>query len=273
MQCRYDVGTSFGRNVGICCKESLRKGRARVMEHIRQTPSEHMFSVVVPVLNEAKRINSLIKNIRGLRSDGFCEIIVVDGDPQGATIQVIQDKDVVCIISGKARARQMNSGAAKARGKVLIFLHADTKLPSDALQKIRKVLENEKYVAGAFDLGIDSDKLLLKTIAACASLRSRLHRVPYGDQAIFIRRRYFGKIGGFKEIPLMEDVELMVRIKKRGDSIFILRDRVITSARRWQKEGIIYTTLRNIVIRNLFRFGVSPDRLAKYYKADSMKGN
>lgn len=243
------------------------------MKHTRGASKEYRFSIVIPVLNEQDRINSLIEHVHSQGYESACEIIVADGDPQGGTIKVIRDENVISITSKKGRASQMNAGAELAHGEVLIFLHADTKLPSDALQKIRKVLENEKYVAGAFDLGIDSDKLLLKTIAACASLRSRLHRVPYGDQAIFIRRRYFGKIGGFKEIPLMEDVELMVRIKKRGDSIFILRDRVITSARRWQKEGIIYTTLRNIVIRNLFRFGVSPDRLAKYYKADSMKGN
>jgi rSAM/selenodomain-associated transferase 2 len=163
----------------------------------------------------------------------------------------------------------MNAGAVVARGEILIFLHADTRLPPGALKKINTVLENEKYVGGAFDLRIDSDRLFLKYIAARASLRSRLNRIPYGDQAIFIRKNYFDKIGRFKEIPLMEDVELMRRIKRRGDKIFILRDRVKTSARRWEREGVFYTTLKNQMLVNLYYLGVSPDKLAKYYRRHS----
>jgi hypothetical protein len=98
-----------------------------------------------------------------------------------------------------------------------------------------------------------------------ASLRSRWNRIPYGDQAIFLRKKYFDRIGGFKDIPLMEDVELMRRIKKDGRKISILPDKVMTSARRWQRDGAIYTTVRNRVLVVLFRLGVSPGRLAKYY--------
>ena len=241
------------------------------MEHAKQTSSEYMFSIIVPVLDETVLINELIRHIRTQCSESIDEIIIVDGDPQGTTIKAIQDKDVICIKAGKGRAFQMNAGAAAAHGQVLIFLHADTKLPPHAFRKIEQVLENEKYVGGAFDLRINSDKLLLKFIAACASLRSRFNRIPYGDQAIFIRKNYFNKIGAFKEITLMEDVDLMRRIKKRGDKIFILRDQVKTSPRRWEKEGIIYTTLRNMVLINLFRFGVNPDKLGKYYKNNSVK--
>jgi len=226
---------------------------------------------VIPVLNEAERINSLIEHIRHQSSNSTCEIIVVDGDSQGTTIKVIQDREVISITCAKGRARQMNAGAAIARGQVLIFLHADTRLPPHSLKKISQVLENEKYVGGAFDLGIDSDRLLLKYIAASASFRSRLNRIPYGDQAIFMRKAYFDKIGGYREIPLMEDFDLMRRIRKRGDKIFILRDQVKTSPCRWEKEGIIHTTLRNMMLVNMFRFGVSPDKLGKYYKDNSMK--
>jgi rSAM/selenodomain-associated transferase 2 len=224
------------------------------------------FSIIIPVLHEADRINSLIEHIHSQGFEGGYEIIVVDGDPQGGTIKVIRDKQVIPIVAEKSRARQMNAGAAIARGEILIFLHADTGLPPGALKKVSKVLKNGKYVGGAFGLGIDSDRLFLKYIAARASLRSRLNRIPYGDQAIYIRKNYFDKIGRFKEIPLMEDVELMRRIKKRGDKIFILRDRVKTSARRWEKEGIFYTTLKNQVLISLYYLGVSPDKLAKYYR-------
>lgn len=225
-----------------------------------------MLSIIVPVLNEQGQINSLIEHINGQDYDGDFEIIIVDGDPQCGTIKAIRDNSVICITSSKGRARQMNAGAAIARGAVLIFLHADTKLPEGALQKISQVLGNPKYIGGAFDLGIDSDRLILKYIAVRASFRSRLNRIPYGDQAIFIRKNYFDKIGGFRDIPLMEDVDLMRRIKKDGKKIHILRDKVITSARRWENEGAVYTTLRNQIIVFLYYLGVSPHKLAKLYK-------
>lgn len=161
----------------------------------------------------------------------------------------------------------MNAGAAVAKGQILLFLHADTYLPPNAFGKVSEILKNPQYVAGAFDLGIDSDNLFVKAIALRARIRSRLTRVPYGDQAIFIRREYFNEIGRFKEIPIMEDVDLMCRIRKRGDKIFILPDRIKTSARRWEHEGILFATLRNAVLVNLFRFGVSPDSLARYYRS------
>ena len=236
---------------------------------LRQVTNKCVFSIIVPVLNEADQINSTIEYLHKQKMDGICEIIVVDGGPDGGTIKNIQNKSVKAITSQKGRGKQMNAGAEIACGEILVFLHADTKLPPDAFEKISKVLENEKYVGGAFDLGIDSEKLLLKYIAARARLRSHLNRIPYGDQAIFIRKSYFDKIGRFKEIPLMEDVELMHRIKKRGDKIFILPDRVKTSPRRWEIEGVFYTTLRNQVLVNLYYLGVNPDKLAKYYRRHS----
>jgi len=159
----------------------------------------------------------------------------------------------------------MNAGAAVARGEILIFLHADTILPDNALGKINRILRDPDYVGGAFDLKIDSDRLFLKYISARASLRSRWNRIPYGDQAIFIRKKYFDQIGGYKEIPLMEDVDLMRRIKKDGKKIFILPDKVTTSARRWESDGVLYTTMRNQILVRLFYLGISPHRLAKYY--------
>ncbi|UCG59769.1 MAG: TIGR04283 family arsenosugar biosynthesis glycosyltransferase [Phycisphaerales bacterium] len=223
-------------------------------------------SIVVPVLDEAEYINSLVERLRSQDGIAHFEIIVVDGDPRGATIGVIRDDGVITRVAEKGRACQMNAGAEAAKGEILLFLHADTQLPENALAKIEGVLENQNYVAGAFDLSIASKRLSLRFIAARASLRSRITRVPYGDQAIFIRKSYFDKIGGFEEVPLLEDVELMCRIRKRGDKIIILPDLVTTSARRWEKEGVFFTTLRNMLIINLYRLGVSPERLARYYR-------
>ena len=223
------------------------------------------FSIVVPVLNEADGINSLIEHLRRRGCGHAYEVIVVDGDPGGNTVNVIQAEDVVKVTAEKGRARQMNVGAELARGRVLIFLHADTRLPEGALAKIVRALENPDYVGGAFDLRIDSDRLFLRYISMRASRRSRRTRMPYGDQAIFLRKEYFDQIGGFKDIPLMEDIELMRRIKRDGKRIYILPDKVTTSARRWQRDGALYTTLRNQLLVALFRFGVSPSRLAEYY--------
>lgn len=229
-------------------------------------PGRCTLSIIVPVWNEQARINALIEHVLGQGLDGTLEIIVVDGDRHGGTINVIQNSNVICLTSARGRGRQMNVGAARASGGILLFLHADTGLPEGALKKVVHVLEDPKYVGGAFDLRIDSGRWILKYISVRASWRSRLNRIPYGDQAIFIRKDYFEKIGGFKDIPLMEDVDLMRRIKKDGREIHILRDKVITSARRWEHEGAVYTTLRNQVIVMLYYLGVSPHKLAKFYR-------
>ena len=231
----------------------------------QQESNQYGFSIIIPVLNEAGQINSLIEHLQKQNHESSYEIIAVDGDPQGSTVGAIQDKDVIAITTDKGRGKQMNAGAAAACGEILIFLHADTTLPDNALGKINQALQDPDYVGGAFDLKIDSDMLFLKYISARASLRSRWNRIPYGDQAIFIRKQYFDQIGGFKEIPLMEDVDLMRRIKKDKKKIFILTDKVTTSARRWESDGALYTTLRNQILVRLFYLGISPHKLAKYY--------
>jgi rSAM/selenodomain-associated transferase 2 len=231
----------------------------------RQGPGRCKFSVIIPVLNEPDTVNFPIQHVRTLQPQRSPEIIVVDGDRRGGTLSAIRDANVTKVVSEEGRGRQMNTGAALAHGEILIFLHADTKLPPNAFEKIAEVLANGEYVAGAFDLGIDSEKLLLRYIAARARFRSRLNRIPYGDQAIFIRKDYFEQVGRFREIPLMEDVDLMRRIKKDGKKIFILKDRVTTSPRRWHGDGILLTTLRNQVLLALYYLGVSPATLAKYY--------
>ena len=177
------------------------------------------FSVVVPVINEAERINGLIEHLGGLDLTESIEIIVVDGDPAGSTIKAVADEDVIVAQGDIGRARQMNKGAQLARGEVIMFLHADTQLPPNALKAIRSVLADDNCVGGAFNLGVDTRNILIGGIAAISNFRNRLHRVPFGDQAIFLRRDYFNHIGGFKDIPFLEDLELMRRIRKRGDGI------------------------------------------------------
>jgi rSAM/selenodomain-associated transferase 2 len=224
------------------------------------------FSIIVPVFHEGERINDLIDCLHRQDSDKNFEIIIVDGCREKDTLGAIHSKEVIKISSERGRAKQMNAGASMAKGEILIFLHADTELPIHALKKINSLTERKEYVGGAFDLGIKSDKFIFKVIGTLSSLRSRLNRIPFGDQAIFIRKEYFSQIGGYKEIPLMEDVELLRRIKKSGNKIWIFYDRVMTSPRRWEKEGVIYCTLRNWSLQTLYFLGVSPDKLIRFYK-------
>jgi rSAM/selenodomain-associated transferase 2 len=224
------------------------------------------FSIIVPVFHEEERINALIEYLNHLDPHKDIEIIVVDGAREKDTLKAIHSNHVIKISSEKGRAKQMNAGVSIARGDILIFLHADTELPMHALKKVQSFTEQREYVGGAFDLGIKSDKFIFKMIGTLSSLRSRLNRIPFGDQAIFIRREYFNQIGGYKEIPLMEDVELMRRIKKSRKKIWIFYDRVMTSPRRWEKEGVIYCTLRNWAMQALYLLGLSPHKLANFYK-------
>lgn len=222
-------------------------------------------SVILPVWKEASIINHTIGNILSSECRGNVEIIVVDGSAEGETIRAVQNKKVQKIVSEKGRSQQMNAGATIARGGILLFLHADTLLPRNALHAISSIMQKKELVGGAFDLGIDSPRPVFRLIETAASLRSRITRIPYGDQGIFIRKDYFHAIGGFKEIPLMEDVDLMRRIKKAGDKICILPLKVKTSPRRWEKEGIVRCTLRNWALIILYCLGFSPEKLAKHY--------
>lgn len=221
-------------------------------------------SVVIPVLREETSINETIARLRAM--DGAVEIIVVDGSADGGTIGIITDESVKRLQSAKGRASQMNRGARESRNDVLLFLHADTELPPAAFQRISSLLADGQYVGGAFDLGIQDGRLLFRVIERISSRRSRLTRIPYGDQAIFLRRDYFMKLGGYGDMPIMEDVDIMRRIKKAGGKIVFIDDRVQTSARRWKQEGIIRCTLRNWTIMLRYLLGAPPEKLAKEYR-------
>ncbi|MBU1003955.1 MAG: TIGR04283 family arsenosugar biosynthesis glycosyltransferase [Proteobacteria bacterium] len=223
-----------------------------------------LISVIIPVLHEALGINALVEHVRDLPAPGPVEVLVVDGAPEADTLAALT-VDARALSSPPGRARQMNAGAMRATGQSLLFLHADTRLPEHALLLLDEAL-GHKAVAGAFALGFPQDcGPGLRFIAAAANVRTRLTRVPYGDQAQFFRRDYFLHRGGYAEIPLMEDLELMQRIQRRGDRIALLREAVSTSPRRWQQEGILRCTARNLFIRTLYHFGASPERLARFY--------
>lgn len=222
-------------------------------------------SIIIPVLNEEERIIRALDHLSKIQDDTVLDIIVVDGNHKGNTLLFLHDRKVITIKSEKGRARQMNSGAKRARGDILLFLHADTSVPDNAFERIITVIKTGRYVGGAFNFGFDSQRWVFKLIAAVASMRSRITRIPFGDQAIFIKRNYFEEIGGFCDIPLMEDLELMKRIRRRGDPIHIIPLKLTTSARKWEEEGVIYTTLRNWLLQFLYFCGVSPEKLVGYY--------
>jgi len=235
---------------------------------IREGPrgEEHRMtiSIIIPVLREEALINEAITRIRAM--DETVEIVVVDGSPGAETLKAVTGDHAKLVTSGTGRALQMNRGAKIANGDVLLFLHVDTELPQDGLRMISSALSDGRFVGGAFDLKVGEAGFIFRVIGSIASLRSRLTRMPYGDQAIFLRRDYFMKIGGYREITLMEDVDLMRRVKAEAEKICILRERVRTSSRRWNKEGVLRCTLRNWTIMALYLMGVSPERLAKWYR-------
>ena len=219
-----------------------------------------MISVIIPVLHEGKKINEVLDSIKSSSAGIPYEAIVVDGDSSGDTIAHISDPNVITLTAPKGRALQMNAGAAKACGDILLFLHADTLLPPKAFPKIVAALSDKRFIGGAFDLKIQNRRWIFR-----ASWKHRLTRVPYGDQAIFMLRRYFENIGGYDGIPLMEDVELMRRGKRQDGRINILPEAVTTSSRKWENDGVFYTIIRNWTIQALFLLGVSAEKLEKYY--------
>jgi rSAM/selenodomain-associated transferase 2 len=234
----------------------------------KKTESIMKFSIIIPVFHEAENINPLLNHLTTRESTDNYEIIVVDGSSTKDTINTIIDKKVVKISSSNGRACQMNEGAAKAKGEILVFLHADTLLLKNAFSIIDRELSQNNFVAGAFSLEIDSKKILFRLLAKFINLRSKLTRVPYGDQAFFIKSDFFKKIGGFKDIEIMEDVEFMRRIKKLNIPIVIVPEKVFTSTRRWGKEGILRCTFRNWMIRLLYYLGIHPKKIVKFYKSN-----
>ncbi|MCC5640478.1 TIGR04283 family arsenosugar biosynthesis glycosyltransferase [Nostoc sp. CHAB 5844] len=221
-------------------------------------------SIIIPTLNEAGNIQGAIASTQ---SSTNIEVIVVDGGSSDDTVAIAQSLGAKVISSSPGRAVQMNAGAAVASGEVLLFLHADTRLPFGFDALIRKALQQPGSVAGAFDLQIDASALGLRLVELGVKWRSRFLQMPYGDQAIFLTQKVFQQIGGFPELPIMEDFELIRTLNSTG-RIVIINTPVVTSARRWLQKGIFQTTLLNQIIIIAYLFGVSPARIRSWYRRE-----
>lgn len=223
-------------------------------------------SIIIPVYNETLIINSTILHLLNQDFKKNIEIIVVDSDPNGATTRHIRYGSVMKVISQRGRGRQMNAGAARSTGEILLFLHADSRLHDDAFYLIRQAFENKQVDSTAFVLAIRSPKKRYRLIEKGIALRQRLNHIPYGDQGIAVRKDVFFRLGGYRDIPIMEDVDLIKRLKKHGYRLKMLPEKIETSPRRWETEGIIYCTVRNWLLILLYTLGVPAQRLARFYE-------
>src|SRR5579863_3030645 len=220
-----------------------------------------VISVIIPTLNEEA---NLPVTLRQLANDPDVELIVVDGGSMDRTCELALRFTPYVFRTLPNRAGQMNTGARHATGDILLFLHADTFLLPGALEEVQRRIIGDGAVGGAFDLHIDSRRHLCKLVARAASRRSRWLRLPYGDQGIFVWRQVFEALGGFPEIPIMEDVSFARRLRRAGRLTFI-HSGLVTSGRRWNANGVMRTTLVNLWVAMLFLLRVPPSELRRIY--------
>ncbi|MEH2180629.1 TIGR04283 family arsenosugar biosynthesis glycosyltransferase [Nostoc sp.] len=231
-------------------------------------------SIIIPVINEARNIKEAIATTQPNLN---IEVIVVDGDSKDDTVEIAQSLGVKVISSSPGRAIQMNAGALAASSEILLFLHADTRLPTGFDEMIRTALKQPETVAGAFKLWIDASLLSLRWVEWGVNLQclrrampTHFYQIPYGDQAIFLTKAVFQQIGTFPELPIMEDFEFMRRLKAKGH-IAIISTPVVTSARRWLQKGVFKTTLLNQIVIIAYLLGVSPERIRRWYRREKFK--
>lgn len=221
-----------------------------------------LVSVIIPTLNEERYIANTLQFLSNVPN---VEIIVVDGGSSDKTVEIARHFTEYVFLTHAGCAHQMNFGAQHATGDVLLFLHADSILLPGAIEMVRYQMRRVNVVGGAFDLHLESEHSFIRFIARLASLRSRATRVPYGDQAIFIRRGVFNHLHGYRLVPVMEDVDLARRMRKMGKVVFIAEG-LMSSARRWDHNGILRTTVVHLLLRSLYLLRVSPRMLAKIHQ-------
>jgi len=220
-------------------------------------------SLVVPILNESYLIRHFLRHLQPLRERG-AEIVLCDGGSTDGTRKLAEPEVDVLVSSPRGRAVQMNAGARVASGEVLLFLHADTLLPREALREVRQSLR-AGYGWGRFDVRLSGRGARFRLIEALMNRRSRMTGIATGDQALFVTRSLFHTVGGFPEIPLMEDIEMSRRLKRHGPPA-CLSSRVLTSSRRWEQGGVFRTVLLMWSLRAAYALGVDPVRLARLYR-------
>jgi rSAM/selenodomain-associated transferase 2 len=231
-----------------------------------ESPSPQI-SVIIPTLNEAGHLEETLASIE---NDGSLEILVVDGGSRDETVNLAKIFEVRLFTTAPHRAKQANAGALAARGDILLFLHGDTRLPPGYQSHVQNTLARPGVVAGAFVLSIDSPEIGLKMIEMLANFRSHVFHMPYGDQALFLRADLFRSMGGFPDMPIMEDFVFIQRLKKKG-KISMVPVAVKTSPRRWLKLGILKTTLINQAVLLAYFLGSKPERLVRWYKTTKLR--
>lgn len=218
-------------------------------------------SVVIPALNEEERIAAAIDSAFAA---GAAEVIVADGGSSDATVAIARARGARVVEGERIRARQLNRGAEAAAHEALIFLHADSLLPAGAAAAVVQALD-EGFIFGGFRAKFIEGGPRLVYVAFMINARTRMTRMPWGDQAQFTRREAFLRAGGFREMPIMEDYELAMRMKRRGRCAFLPLT-VLTSGRRFLRKGVIVTSVLNWLVIFAFHLGVSPERLARWYR-------
>ncbi len=224
-------------------------------------------SIIIPTLNESENIEKLLGYLR--TSSPEAELIVSDGGSTDLTVHLTQPFARV-IHSEPGRGRQMNTGARAASGEIFWFLHADCRPHPESLKAISRAMENKVVVGGAFEYSLDHPGRFFRLAEFLSNRKNRLLKTFYGDMGIFVRRDVFFRNDGFKEIPLMEDLDLCVRLKKSG-KVVILPYRITTSARRWLEEGVVKNMLRNWILQIAWSCGADPEKLAKWYRFGNKK--
>lgn len=222
----------------------------------------HSISVIIPTLNEAPNVKQLLPYLKNI--DQNIEIIVSDGNSSDNTIE--EAKSLARVVRApRCRGVQMNAGAGVAYGDILWFLHADCRPHPDSTTAVRQALADPRVVGGGFEYNFDHSLWIFRLPEITSNFKNRLLKLLFGDMGIFVRKDVFEKMGGYRELPLMEDMDFCKRLKKMG-RIVILPQRVNTSARRWMEEGIWINVVRNTLLKMAWTIGVKPRILAKWYK-------